>query len=169
MATLGNERILAIFYKENCEEHPRSNLAQNLDVPMSQEDYITQVSEEFESTVKEKLSQEFSRTESHISGALSRLDDFLLNSLFQGQTGTAPETSQNTLGTNQGTNEDDFLSYPHPKTGVSQSQTTPNSGPDDTYDYNWYVNVLLNILKALRCLVFEKKIQIAHKLAVFIQ
>ena len=71
-----NERKLAILNKENCEEHPRSSLTQNSNVPRSLEDYITQVSEEVEGRVTEKLSQEFSRTENRILGSLARLDDF---------------------------------------------------------------------------------------------
>ena len=50
MATL-NKRKLAALNKENCEEHPRSNLATNSNVPRSQEDYITQVFEEIERRV----------------------------------------------------------------------------------------------------------------------
>ena len=46
MATLRNKRKLAALVKEKFEEHPRSILAQNSNVPRSQEDYITQVSEE---------------------------------------------------------------------------------------------------------------------------
>ena len=60
------KRKLAALNKENCEEHPRSNLASNSNVPRSQEDYITQVSEEIEGRVTKKLSQEFSRTENRI-------------------------------------------------------------------------------------------------------
>ena len=52
-----NKRKLAALNKKNCEEHLRSNLAQNSSVPRSQEDYITQVSEEIEGRVTEKLSQ----------------------------------------------------------------------------------------------------------------
>ena len=48
MVTLRNEGKLATLNKENSEEHPRSNLARNSNVPRSQEDYITQVSEEIE-------------------------------------------------------------------------------------------------------------------------
>ena len=66
MATLRNMRKLAAINKEKCEEHLRNNLAQNLNVSRSQEDYITQVSEEIEGRVTKKLSQEFSRTENHI-------------------------------------------------------------------------------------------------------
>ena len=76
-----NKRKLATLNKENCEEHPRSNLARNSSVPRSQEDYITQVSEEIEGRVTKKLSQESSRTKNRILGALARLDDFLINPL----------------------------------------------------------------------------------------
>ena len=62
MATLRN--------KENCQEHLRSNLAQNSNVPISQEDYRTQVAEEIEGKVIRKLSQKFSKTENRILGAL---------------------------------------------------------------------------------------------------
>ena len=47
------------------------------------------------------LSHEFSRTENRILGALSRLDDFPMNPLIQGYSGTAPETSPNAYGTNK--------------------------------------------------------------------
>ena len=77
MATLRNKKKLAALDKENCEEHPRGNVARNSNVPRSQEDYITQVSEEIEGRVTKKLSQEFSRAENRILGALARLDDFL--------------------------------------------------------------------------------------------
>ena len=49
-----NKRKLAALNKENCEEHPRSNLAQNSNVPRSQEDYVTQVFEEIEGRVTKK-------------------------------------------------------------------------------------------------------------------
>ena len=101
-----NKRKLAGLNKENCEEHPRSNLAQNSTARRSQ-DYITQVSEEIEGRVTKKLSQEFSRTENRILGALARLDDFLMNPLLQGHSGITPDTSRNVLSINQGTNEDD--------------------------------------------------------------
>ena len=70
MATIGNRRKLAALNKENCEDYPRSNLAPNSNDPRLQEEYITQVSEEIEGRVTKKLSQQFSRTESRILGAL---------------------------------------------------------------------------------------------------
>ena len=129
-----NKRKLAALNEENCEEHPRSNLAQNSNVPRSQEDYITQVSEEIEGRVTKKLSQEFSRTENRILGALARLDDFLISPLIQGHSGTTPETSRNVFSINQGTNEDDSQSNPHPEAGLFNNLMTQNSGPEDSHD-----------------------------------
>ena len=136
MAALRNKKKLAALNKEICEEHPSSNLAQNSKVPRSQEDYVTEVSVKIEGRVTRKLSKEFSRTESRILGALSRLDDFLLNPLIQGQSGTASETYRNAYGTNQGTTEDDSQSDPHPEARVFQSQTTRNSVREDDHDGN---------------------------------
>ena len=62
-------------------------MASNSNVPRSQEDYITQLSEEIEGRVTKKLSQEFSRTEKSILGALARHDNFLMNPLLQGHSG----------------------------------------------------------------------------------
>ena len=92
MATLRNKRKVATLKTENCEERPRRSFAQNSNVPRSQEDYITQVSEEIGGRVTKKLSQEFSRRQNRILGALARLDDFLMNPLSQGHSGTTPET-----------------------------------------------------------------------------
>ena len=103
-------------------------MAQNSNVPRSQEDYITQVSEEIEGRVTKKLSQEFCRTENRIIGALARLDDFLMNPLLQGHSGTTPETSRNVFSINQGANEDDSQSDPHPEAGLL------TSGREDRHD-----------------------------------
>ena len=129
-----NMRKLAALNKENCEDHPRSNLAQNSNPPKSQEDYITQVSKENEGRVTKKLSQVFSRKENRILGALPRLEDFLMNPLLQGHSGAATETSRNAFSVNQGTNEDDSQSDPHPEAGLFHNQMTQNSGPEDGHD-----------------------------------
>ena len=107
--------------KENCEEHPRINLASTSSVTRSQEDYKTQVSEEIEGRFTKKLSQEISRTENRILGALARLDDFLMNPLLQGHSGTTPKTSRKVFSINQGANEDDSQSDPHPEAGLLTS------------------------------------------------
>ena len=141
-----NKRKLAALNKENCEEHPRSNLAQNSNVPRSEENYITQVSKEIEGRVTERLSKEFSRTENRILGALARLDDFLINPLLQGHSGTTPEASRNALSTSQGTNEDDSQNDPHPEAGFFHSKMTQNSGPEDGHDSCFQEN-LINLVE----------------------
>ena len=99
--TTRNKRKLAALNKENCEEHPRSNLAQNSSSRRSQEDYITQVSEKIEVRVTKRLSKEFSRMENRILGELAQLDDFLMNPLLPGCSGATPEPSRNALNTSQ--------------------------------------------------------------------
>ena len=123
-----NKTKLAALNKENCEEHPKVNSVQNSNVPRSQEDYTTQVSEEIEGRVTQKLLQEFSRTENCLLGALARLDDSLLNPLLQGHSGTTPDTSRNVFSINQGTNEDDSQSDLHPEAGII------TSGGEDRHD-----------------------------------
>ena len=134
MGALRNKKKLAALNKENCEEHPWSNLVQNSNVPRSKEDYITQVSQEIEGKVTKTLSQEFSRTENRILGALSRLDDFLTNPLVQGHSESAPQTSRNSFSTNQGTYEDDSQSDPHLEADIFRNQTTRNPGPEEGHD-----------------------------------
>ena len=100
MAYLRNRRKLKPLKKENCEDFSRVNLAQNSNAVRSQEDYINQFSEEIGGRVANTLWKEFSRTESCNIGAVSQLDEFLLNPLKQSNSRTAPETCRNTLGTN---------------------------------------------------------------------
>ena len=107
---------------------------ENSSAPRSQEDYITQVSEEIEGKVTKRLSKEFSRTENRVLGALARLDDFLMNPLLPGDSGTTPEPSRNALNTSQGTNEDDSQNDPRPESGVFHGQMTQNYGPKDRHD-----------------------------------
>ena len=132
--TTRKERKLAALNKENCEENPRSNMAQNPGVPRSQEDYITQVSEETEERVTKRLSKEFSRTENRILGALARPDDFLMNPLLPGHSGTTPEPTQNTSHNNQGTNEDCSQNDPQPEAGPFHGQTTRNVSLEEDHD-----------------------------------
>ena len=132
--TTRNKRKLAALNKENCEEHPRSNLAQNSSAPRSQEDYITQVSEEIEGRVTRRLSKEFSRTENRILGALARLDDFLMNPLLPGHSGTTPEPTRGALNNNQGANEDGSQNDPHPEAGLFHGETAQNASLEDDCD-----------------------------------
>ena len=146
--TTRNKKKLAALNKENCDEHPRSTLAQNSSAPRSQEDYITPVSEEIEGRVTKRLSKEFSRTENRILGALARLDDFLMNPLLPGYSGATLEPTRNALSNNQGTNEDDSQNDPHPEAGLFHGQTTRNTGPEEGHDTN-LSNLPLVMLKLL--------------------
>ena len=130
MATLRNKRKLAAVTRETQDENPGNGQSRNTSVPRINEEYITQISEEIEGRISKKLSQEFSRTESRILGALSKLDEFLLNQQIRTHYGTVPETFRNTNVENQGTNEDDSQSDPYPEGGLFRSQTTQNSGPE---------------------------------------
>ena len=134
MAILLKKKKLAALNMEKGEEHPRSNMAQNSNIFRSQEVYITQVSEEIERRVTNKLSREFSRTENRILSVFARFDDFLMNPLIQGQSGTAPELSRNAFGTSKGTNEDDSHSDLHPEMGIFIGPTAQNSGPEIGHD-----------------------------------
>ena len=100
METQRKKKKMAAINKGNYEEHPRSTLAQNSIVPRSQEDFITQVSEEIEGRATKKLSQEFIGTEKRILGPLSCLDDFLMNPQLQGYSESTPVMSRNAYGTN---------------------------------------------------------------------
>ena len=132
--TTQNKRKLAALNRENCEDSSRRNVAQNSGAPRSQEDYITQVSEEIEGRVTKRLSKEFSRTEDRILGALARLDNFLMNPLLPGRSGTTPEPTRNASPNIQGTNEDGSQNDPHPEAGPSYGQTSRNVSLEEDHD-----------------------------------
>ena len=134
MATLRNKRKLAAVTRETEEEKPRNGQSWNTSVPRNNEEYITQFSEEIEGRVSKKLSQEFNRTESRISDALSKLDEFLLNQQIQTHSETVQGTFRITNEENHGTNEDDSQSDSHPEAGIFRGQNTQNSGPKDCRD-----------------------------------
>ena len=78
MATSRNKKKLATMARE-IKEDPRNDQLQNSAAPGIIEDCIAPVSEEIDGRVIKKLSREFSRTESCILGALSKIDEYLLN------------------------------------------------------------------------------------------
>ena len=152
--TTRHKRKLARLNKENCEEHPRSNLARNSSAPRSQEDYITQVSDEIEGRVTKRLSKEFSRTENRILGALARLDDFLMKPLLPGGSGTTPEPTRNASGINQGTNEDDSQNDPHSEASLFHGQREQNSGTERGYDTGELIQIGTEQLRNKRIFIY---------------
>ena len=140
MATLRNKRKLAAVSRET-PESTRSGRTQNILDPELPQDYISQVSEEIEGRVTKKLSKEFSRTESRILGALSKLDEFLLNPQVRTCSVAVPGTSRNSNLENQGTNEDHSSDDPGPEVEFSSPrsgvETVPQmmTGATDPHNY----------------------------------
>ena len=116
MATLRNKRKLAAVSRETPESN-RGSRGRNVLDPELTQDYISQVSEEIEGRVTKKLSKEFNKTESRILGALSKLDEFLLNpqvrtcSVIQGASRSANPENREIHG-------DRSLNDPYPEGGV---------------------------------------------------
>ena len=129
MATLRNKRKLAAVSRET-PESTRSGRSQNILDPKLTQDYISQVSEEIEGRVTKKLSKEFSKTESRILGALSKLDEFLLNPQVRTCSVVAPGTSRSNNLENQVTNEDRPSDDPGPEvefaSPISGAETNPH-------------------------------------------
>ena len=78
MTTLRNKRNLAGVSRETTE-NTRNSQSQNTLGPEMAKEYISHVSEEIGGRITKKLSEKFSRTESRILGALSKLEEFLLS------------------------------------------------------------------------------------------
>ena len=128
MATLRNKRKLAAVSRET-PESTRSGRTQNILDPELTQDYISQVSEVIEGRVTKKLSKEFSRTESRILGALSKLDEFFLNPQVRPCFVAVPGTSRSSNLENQGTNEDRPSDDPGPEVGSSSPHYGAETGP----------------------------------------
>ena len=57
-----------------------------------------------------------------------------MNLLILGYSAATTETSRNAFSTNQGTNQDDSQSDPHPEACIFHNHRTRNSGPEDGHD-----------------------------------
>ena len=135
MATFRNKRKLAVVTRETQEEHPRNGQSRNTSIHRINEEYITQVSEEIEGRVTKELSQEFSRTESRILVALSKLDEFLLNPQIGTFSGIVPGTLWNADVENQEPSGACAQNDPHPEVEFSacRANSLTDSDPDETY------------------------------------
>ena len=116
MATLRNKRKLAAVSRETPEGSRSSRGQTVLDAGLTQ-NYISQVSEEIEGRVTKKLSKEFSKTESRILGALSKLDEFLLNPQVRTCSVAVQGTSGNANSQNRETHGDRSSNDPYPEVG----------------------------------------------------
>ena len=130
MATLRNKRKLAaVSQKRETPESTRSGRTQNILDPELTQDYISQVSEEIEGRVTKKLSKAFSRTESRILGALSKLDEFLLDPQVRTCSVAVPGTSRSSNLENQRTTEDRPSHDPGPKVEFSSPHFGAGTDP----------------------------------------
>ena len=114
MATLRNKRKLAALSRET-PEGSRSSKGQNVLDPELTKDYIFQVSEEIEGRVTKELSKKFSKTESRILGALSKLDEFVLNPQVRTCSVAVQGTCKNANSENQETHGDRSSDDPYPE------------------------------------------------------
>ena len=129
MATLGNKRKLAAVSRET-PESTRHSRAQNTLDPESTQDYISHFSEEIEGRVTRKLSKEFSRTESRILAALSKLDEFLLNPQVRTCSVAVPGTSRNNNSENRETIGDRSSDHPCPEVRYSSHHSGHLNSPE---------------------------------------
>ena len=113
MATLRNNRKLAAVSRET----PEGRRGRNVLDPEVAQDYISQVSEQIEGRVTKKLSKEFNKTESRILGALSKLDEFLLNPQVRTCSIAVQGTSGNANSENRETHGDCSSNDPYPEVG----------------------------------------------------
>ena len=123
MANLRNKRKLAAVSRET-PENTRNNQSQNTLNPGMAEETITQIAEEIEGRVTRKFSQEFGWTKSRILGALSKLDEFLLNPQFRTCFVAAPVTSRNNNSENRELTGDRSLNDPCPEVDFSACRTS---------------------------------------------
>ena len=91
---------------------------------------MSQVSEKIEGRVTKKLSKEFSRTESRILGALSKLDEFLLNPQVRTCSVAVPGTSRNTNFENRETTGDRYSDDPYPEVGYFSHHSGQLNSPE---------------------------------------
>ena len=129
MATLRNKRKLAAVSRETLESN-RGSRGRNVLDPELTQDYISQVSEEIEGRVTKKLSKEFNKTESRNLGALSKLDEFLLNPQVRTCSIAARGTSRNVDSGDREIHGDYSTNDPYPEGGSFHHQSGPPNSPD---------------------------------------
>ena len=133
MATLRNKRKLAAVSRET-PEISRDSRAQNVLDPELTQDYISQDSEEIEGRATKKLSEEFSKTESRILGALSKLDELLLNPKVWTCSVAVPGTSRNSNSENRETTGDRYSDDPYPEVGYFSHHSGQLNSPETDHN-----------------------------------
>ena len=146
MATLKNKRKLAAVSRKTPQGSRGSRGPQILDPDLTHEN-ISQVSKEIEGRVTKKLSKEFSKTESRILGALSKLDEHLLNPQVTTCSVAVHGTSTNANSENRETHgdrpsNDPYLEvgyFPHHSGQLNSPETETNSHMvTENYPHTWH-------------------------------
>ena len=134
MTTLRNQRKLVAVSRET-PDNTRNSQSQNTLDPGMTEEYVAQVSEKIEGKVTRKFSKEFSRTESRILGALSILDEFLLNPQVRTCSIAVPRKSRNNDSENREPSGDRSLGDPCPEAVFSSCHPSNlnDSEQDETH------------------------------------
>ena len=114
MAILRNKRKLGAAWRKT-PENTVNNQSQNTLSPPVAGEYNTYVSEEKKESVTEKQTEKFSLTASRILGALSKLDEFLLNPQVRTCSLAVPGTSRNINSENMEPTWDHYLNDPCPE------------------------------------------------------
>ena len=128
----------------NPPESTRNSRVQNTLDPELSQDYISQVSEEIEGRVTKKLSKEIIRTESRILGALSKLDEFLLNPQNRTCSGAVPGVPRNNNSENRETTGDCSSDDPCPEVRYSSHHSGQLNSPEaEDYPHRCYKGFLL--------------------------
>ena len=151
MATLRNKRKLAAVSRET-PDGSRSGRGQIVLDPELTQDYISQVSEEIEGRVTKKLYKEFNKTESRILGALSKLDEFLLNPQVRTCSVAVQGTSGNANSVNWETHRDLSSNDPYPEVGYFPHRTGRLNSPETEAD--WHL-VTENYPHSCSCLLWS--------------
>ena len=159
MATLRNKRKLAAVSRETPEITTNTQLQNTLDPEMAQE-YISQVSEEIEGRITKKFSKEFSRTESRILGALSKLDEFLLNPQVRTCSVAVLGASRNNESENRESTGDCFLNDPCAEVVFSSNHSgNPNGSEMEESPHRRRLSssVFFLWISFLSCLILDRK------------
>ena len=157
MATLRNKRKLAPVSRETAEGGRSSRRQTVLDPDLTQ-DYISQVSEEIEGRVTKKLSKGFSKTESRILAALSKLEEFLLNPQVWTCSVAVQGTSRNANSENREIHGDRSSDDPYPEVGYFPHHSGQLNSPEtetnsqmvtENYPHNSVVSLIMKYCSVL--------------------
>ena len=138
MATLRIKRKLAAVSRETPESTKNSRGQNTLD-PESTQPYISQVCEEIEGRATKKLSKEFSKSKSRILGALSKLEEFLLNPQVRTCSVAVPGTSRNINSENRETSRDRSSDDPCPEVRYFSHHSGHLNSPEaENYHHSYH-------------------------------